>query len=70
MLDRAFQAKFFGQIDALTDAELDEKIETVQTVSLTFNRETEAAADSKFMLRHLRRIRGERLFGQKAAAKH
>lgn len=62
MLDRAFQRRFFNLIDEMTDAQLDERIEAVQIASKDFVRGTEAASDSYFMLRHMRRIRTERLF--------
>lgn len=70
MLDQAFQNQFFRQLETLTDVELEQKIETVQTVSKNFDRGSEAASDSHFMLRHMRRFRADRLFSQKAAPKH
>lgn len=70
MLEKAFQKRFFQQLEDLTDQELELKIEEVQKASQSFDRSCEAAADSRFMLRHMRRIRTERLFSQKAAPKH
>lgn len=69
-LDKAFQRSFFGQVEALTGAELDAKIETIQTVSKSFDKGSEAAADAKFMLRHMRRIRLEMAMGQKPVVIH
>jgi len=70
MLDKAFQRNFFGQVEALTGEELDKKIEAIQNVSKTFDKGSEAAADAKFMLRHLRRIRMEKVMGQKPVFMH
>ncbi len=62
MLDRQFLARFFPQIEAFTEAELEEKIEHVERLMKTLNRGTEAALDAKFLLRHLRREKLDRLF--------
>lgn len=70
MLEKAFQRKFFESIESLTEAQLDEKIEAVQAAEKTFDRGTEASMDAKFMMRHMRRIRAERLFSQSAVTKH
>ncbi len=70
MLEKAFQRVFFEKVTALTDQALEAKIEEVQKTSKQFDRGTEAASDSRFMLRHMRRIRTERLFTQMETLKH
>jgi predicted ABC-type ATPase len=70
MLDKAFQRAFFNQVETLTGDELDRKIEAVQTTSKAFDQGSEAAADAKFMLRHMRRIRMEKVLGQKPVFMH
>lgn len=61
MLTKAEQWKMFEAFHATPDKELDEKIERVEALQKRFDKESEAAMDAKFMLRHMRRIRAERL---------
>lgn len=70
MLERAFQARFFSQVEVLTDDELDLKIQEVERLSTTFVKGTEASHDGRFLLRHMRRIRMERLLNSKPKAVH
>lgn len=70
MLDKAFQRRFFEQATELNTTELDQRIEQVQALAKTFSKGSEAALDSRFLLRHMRRIRAERLFSQQATPKH
>ena len=69
MLEKAFQKRFFESIEDLSEVDLGQKIEAVQTASKGFERGSEAALDAKFMMRHMRRIRAERLFSHKAVTK-
>lgn len=64
MLDRAFMGRFFNQLEALTDEELQEKESAIETHMRTFSKGSEAHADARFMLKHIRRARLERLFTQ------
>lgn len=61
MLDRQFQKTFFQKLDQMTLSELSAKVEEVETLTKSFSHGTEAALDAKFMLRHLRRIRMDKL---------
>lgn len=61
MLTKAEQWKMFETFNATPDEELDKKIERVEALQKQFDKESEAAMDAKFMLRHMRRIRAERL---------
>lgn len=61
MLEKQFQRTFFSQLDAMSVDEISQKIEAVETASKSFDRLSEAGRDSRFMLRHMRRIRVERL---------
>lgn len=70
MLDRQFQARFFQQLDGLTDAELDQKIQEVERLSKSFGKGSEASLDGRFILRHMRRTRMERLLSTKPAVMH
>lgn len=62
MLDRAFMQRFFDQMGSLQDDALAEKIEQVEMARRTFPTGSEAAADARFMLRHLRRESLQRNF--------
>lgn len=70
MLDKAFQRTFFTQLGALTDEQLKAKMVAVSTAALTFEKGSEAAADARFMMRHMRREQGERLFNGKPVVRH
>ena len=62
MLDRAFMGRFFIQLEVLSDADLEEKESAINTHMRTFSKGSEALADARFMLKHIRRERLERLF--------
>lgn len=62
MLDKAFMRRFFDQTESLKDDDLAEKIEQVEKARRTFPKGSEAAADARFMLRHLRRESLQRNF--------
>lgn len=62
MLDRAFMRRFFDQTESLKDDELAVKIEQVEQAMRTFPKGSEASADARFMLRHLRRESLQRHF--------
>lgn len=70
MLDKAFKRAFFNQIEPLSGEDLDKKIEEVLNASKHFDVESEGASDAKFMLRHLRRIRAEKMFASKPVFMH
>lgn len=55
MLDRAFMRRFFDQTESLQDDALAEKIEQVEMAMRAFPKGSEASADARFMLKHLRR---------------
>lgn len=55
MLDKAFMRRFFDQTESLQDDALVEKIEQVEKAMRTFPKGSEASADARFMLKHLRR---------------
>lgn len=69
MLDKQFLRSFFDQIEACTVEELDAKIAQIEGLIASgrpgIQRGTEAAHDARFMLKHLRRERLERLFNPK-----
>jgi ribosomal 50S subunit-associated protein YjgA (DUF615 family) len=62
MLDRAFMNRMFDQIEQASDEELAEKEAAIAKYAATFPKNSEAAMDARFMLRHVRRERAERLF--------
>lgn len=68
MLDKAFLRRFFDQLEALNDADLQAKIGQVEAAAKSFTKGSEAAADARFMLRHLRRELLERQFKPPAAS--
>lgn len=55
MLDRAFLRSFFDQIESFSDDEIQAKIAQVEKLKQTFAKSSEALADARFVLRHLRR---------------
>lgn len=66
MLDKAFMTRLFDQIEASSDAELADKIETVERLMKSFPKGCEAFLDARFMLKHMRRTLLERQFQPRA----
>jgi hypothetical protein len=67
MLDKAFMARLFDQIESSSDEQLIEKINAVESVARTFPKGSEALMDARFMLKHMRRHLLERQFQPRAA---
>lgn len=66
MLDKAFMVRLFDQIESSTDEQLIDKIDAVERVSRSFPKGSEALADARFMLKHMRRHLLERQFQPRA----
>ena len=62
MLDRAFLRAFIDQLESSSDEQLPMKIEQVEKAMRSFPKGSEALADSRFVLKHLRREMLERQF--------
>ena len=62
MLDRTFLRAFFEQLDSMSDADLEKKIAEVESVKRACTRGGEAEADARYMLKHMLRVRLERVF--------
>lgn len=68
MLEKAFMIRMFDQIESSPDDVLISKINEVERVSQSFPKGSEALADARFMLRHMRRHLLERQFQPRAKA--
>ncbi len=62
MLEKAFIRRMFDVIEQASDEVLAEKEAAIAKHASTFPKNSEAAMDARFMLRHIRRERAERLF--------
>jgi len=65
VLEKASQARLFSFFEGLSHDEMTAKITEVEDLAKGFDKTSEAAMDAKFMLRHMRRIRMERLLSSK-----
>jgi hypothetical protein len=68
MLDKAFMARLFDQIESSSDEQLIEKIDAVERVARSFPKGSEALVDARFMLKHMRRHLLERQFQPRASS--
>lgn len=62
MLDKAFLRRFFDQVDESSDDSLADKVAVIEKHMRSFPKGSEALADGRYMLRHLRRELLERQF--------
>ena len=68
MVQGEFAMSFFNQIENLPIAEIGEKIDEVGKLARTFQKDSEAYHDARFILKHLRRTRLEKAFSEPLAA--